>query len=229
MHTTVVFTGGPPSGPELLESARGALCDLGVVPQLVVAADGGLHTARDLGIRVDLVVGDLDSADPAAVEAAAQEGTTVDRHPRDKDLTDLELALEAAVATTPSTGRSRVLVVGHPGGRMDHLVAGISVLASPRWSGVELSAQLGATRVVPVWSSRRIPGTPGQTVSLLAAGGRALGVTTRGLKWTLDDDVLEPGSGRGISNELSEAEATVAVRSGCVVVVVPGPEAEEGR
>lgn len=229
MHTTVVFSGGPPPDSEVVDCARSALEELGSDPQLIVAADGGLHLALELGVRVDLVVGDLDSADPVAVEAAARSGATVDRHPHDKDLTDLELALEAAVGAAPGSAAARVVVVGHPGGRMDHLVAGISVLASPRWSHVQLSAQLGGTRVVPVWSSRSIAGAPGRTVSLLAVGGPAAGVTTRGLKWTLDDDVLEPGSGRGVSNELAEREATVSVRTGCVVVVVPGPEAEVAR
>lgn len=224
MHTTVVFTGGPLPDPDVVHWAGRALENLGTPPDVAVAADGGLHLARELGVRVDLVVGDLDSADPVLVEAAAREGASVDRSPRDKDLTDLELALEAAVDAVASEQESRIVVVGHPGGRMDHLLAGIAVLGSPRWAGVELSAHLGATRVLPVWSTRTIPGTPGRTVSLLAAGGPAEGVTTSGLKWTLSDDVLEPGSGRGVSNEFAEPEATVSVRTGCVVVLVPGSE-----
>ena len=62
----------------------------------VIAADSGLHLAGPLGLTVACVVGDLDSADPAAVDAAVAAGATVERHPVDKDATDLELAIDAA-------------------------------------------------------------------------------------------------------------------------------------
>src|SRR5688572_27553768 len=62
----------------------------------VVAADSGVDHALALGLDVDLVVGDFDSASPQALERAAAEGATVERHPAAKDATDLELALDAA-------------------------------------------------------------------------------------------------------------------------------------
>src|SRR5262245_46705744 len=64
----------------------------------VIAADSGLGVAHGLGVEVDLLVGDLDSVDAAAIEAAEAAGTVVERHPAEKDATDLELALDAAVA-----------------------------------------------------------------------------------------------------------------------------------
>ena len=64
----------------------------------VIAADSGLHSAIDLGLRVNLVIGDMDSVDPAVLVAAEANGVTVQRMPRDKDATDTELALLAAVA-----------------------------------------------------------------------------------------------------------------------------------
>src|SRR5262245_32872433 len=80
--------GGDPQGPGAL---RG-LPD----PDLALAADSGLEHATAAGYVVDLVVGDLDSADPAAVAAAVERGVVVERHPAAKDATDLELALVAA-------------------------------------------------------------------------------------------------------------------------------------
>ena len=60
----------------------------------VVAADGGLHRARALGLDVEVVVGDLDSVTPEALAAAEAAGARVVRYPRAKDATDLELALD---------------------------------------------------------------------------------------------------------------------------------------
>ncbi|HTL86619.1 MAG TPA: thiamine diphosphokinase, partial [Acidimicrobiia bacterium] len=61
----------------------------------VIAADSGLAVANALGVHVDLLVGDLDSVETSAVEIAEASGTTVARHPAEKDATDLELALDA--------------------------------------------------------------------------------------------------------------------------------------
>jgi thiamine pyrophosphokinase len=66
--------------------------------ETVVAADGGLLRARALGLGVDVVVGDLDSATPEALAAAEAEGARIVRHPQAKDATDLELALDEVVA-----------------------------------------------------------------------------------------------------------------------------------
>ena len=79
---------------------------------LVIAADGGTNALDRLGRRPDLVVGDLDSADPATVERMAGAGTRVERHPVDKDASDTELALDAAVAA----GATEVVLLGALGG-----------------------------------------------------------------------------------------------------------------
>ena len=108
---------------------------------IVIAADSGLHQAELLGLRVDYVVGDLDSADPAALERARAAGAVVERHPVDKDATDLELAFDRA------RGVRRITVVGGSGGRLDHFVANIALLASPKFADVEIDAWPGDARV----------------------------------------------------------------------------------
>jgi len=67
----------------------------------VVAADSGLEHARELGLEVTIAVGDFDSASPEAVAAAEASGTRIERHSTEKDATDLELALDAALELRP--------------------------------------------------------------------------------------------------------------------------------
>ncbi|HTD50939.1 MAG TPA: thiamine diphosphokinase, partial [Acidimicrobiia bacterium] len=83
----IVFAGSQPVSPTVLDR----LPDRGDV----IAADSGLGVAMALGVHVDHLVGDLDSAAPHAVDAAVASGTTVERHPAEKDATDLELAFDA--------------------------------------------------------------------------------------------------------------------------------------
>src|SRR4051812_23931915 len=90
---------------------------------LVIAADSGVGHALALGLTVDLVIGDLDSAAPDDVERAIAAGARVDRHPADKDATDLELALDAA----RELGATEITVLGAGGGRLDHLLANLLV------------------------------------------------------------------------------------------------------
>src|SRR5258705_8077621 len=108
----LVFAGGDPVGGEV--AARLPQSDVSVV-----AADSGVEHALAMGRDVDLVIGDFDSADPAAVDAAVAGGAEVRRYPADKDQSDLELALHAARAA----GARRVIVVGGYGGRLDHFLA----------------------------------------------------------------------------------------------------------
>ncbi len=196
-----------------------------VVPRLdrpitVIAADGGLVEATRLGLHVDLLIGDLDSAPAEAVAAYEAGGGRVDRHPTDKDASDLELAMDAAVAG----GADTLLVLGGDGGRLDHVLGVCFLLGSSRYAGATVDAVLGRALVHIVRGERQLTGTPGETVSLFALGGPATGVATTGLRWQLDDDQLAAGSTWGLSNEFAEGDASIRVRDGVVLAIRPGTD-----
>jgi thiamine pyrophosphokinase len=183
----------------------------------VVAADSGLDHAAALGLRVDIVVGDFDSVRPETLAAAAEHGTAVDRHPAAKDETDLELALDVAAARNPA----RILVLGQSGGRLDHLSAGMLLLADERYAGSDVQARFGPALVTVVRDEARLGGRPGELVSLLPVHGPARGVRTDGLLYPLDDEDLPAGTTRGVSNELLGATAQVRLREGVLLAIQP--------
>jgi thiamine pyrophosphokinase len=186
-------------------------------PDLVIAADSGVHHARALGLHVDVVVGDLDSVDPDELDAVIAAGAAVERHRVDKDATDLELALHAAV----DRGAERVIVLGVGGGRLDHFLANVLVLASPAFAAAHVEGVVGAARVVVVHDKAIIEGAPGDLLTLLPVGGAADGVRTTGLRFALDGERLDAGTTRGVSNELTGTQATVTVDDGVLLVVQP--------
>ena len=200
LRHALLITGGP------------APRNIGVLPKadLVIAADEGFDNARSLGIPVDLLVGDLDSASPGAADQAP----AVERHPVDKDETDLELALAAAL----NAGMTSVTVVGTIGGRGDHALGNLLVVAADRWAGIRIDLRIDGTRAWVVRDRVEIRGTVDDLVSLLAIGGQATGVTTTGLAWPLSDSLLDPGAGLGLSNRMADPTATVEVASGVVIV-----------
>lgn len=191
---------------------------------MCIAADYGTDHAKHLGIVPDLVVGDLDSVSPEALAWAEGLGATIERHPGDKDETDLELALRRAVDHEPE----RIVVAAVGGGRLDHLLANFMVLADPRFAVAPIDILVDDTRVSVVHGQREITGDPGSVVSLLPIGEDAIGVTTSGLGYELHDEPLGARSSRGVSNYLVGSEATVALRQGVLLAVQPGhldPEA----
>lgn len=210
VSTVVVFPGGDPS-----PTAHAAAIPADAI---VIAADSGIEHAHALGFAVDVAVGDFDSVRPEALAAAEAAGAVVERHPVDKDRTDLEIALDRALGLSPR----RIVVLGGHGGRLDHFLGNVAVLASPAYAGVEMSALLGPGRLWVVRDRLVLRGAPGELVSLLALTGPVHGVLTQGLRYPLDGETLLPGSSRGVSNELAADEASVAVASGVLVVVMPG-------
>ncbi len=208
--TAVIFAGGDAPAP-------GTLADI-TPGALLIAADSGLGHAHAAGIVVDVVVGDLDSVDPADLDAAIAAGSTVERHPVDKDATDLELAL----ATARARGARRVVVVGAGGGRLDHFLANVLLLASPEFADLAIEARIGDATATVVRDAIEIRGRPGNLVTLLPLGGPARNIRTRGLRWALDGEDLLPGSSRGVSNELDTSTAQITLDDGVLLVVRPG-------
>ena len=184
----------------------------------VVVADSGLDHALALGLEVDRVVGDLDSVSPAALARAREAGVVVETHPRDKDATDLALALDAAV----DLGASSLLVVGVGGGRADHLLANLLLLASPGYAALDVDARTADARYVVVRDrARPLRGRPGDVVTLVPVHGPAGRVRTQGLRWALADEDLPGGATRGVSNELTGTDAHVVVGDGVVLAIQP--------
>jgi thiamine pyrophosphokinase len=183
----------------------------------VIAADRGADHALALGLDVTVAVGDFDSASEEALETLAARGTRIERHPVDKDATDLELALHAALELAPR----RILVVGGIEGRLDHLLGELLVLGSDVYEDVELDAVLGEARVHVVRGERVLAGAEGELISLFALDGPASGIVTEGLEYPLRGETLERGSSRGISNHFTGPEARISVGSGLVLAVRP--------
>ncbi len=183
---------------------------------LVVAADGGANWLARVGIRADLVVGDLDSIDAALSAALQASGATFERHPPDKDASDGELALRAAWAR----GASQVVVVGGLGARLDHELTNLGLLAANRPPGSDVRLVRGRTtvRLVRPGDPWLGSGVVGETVSLVPYPA-ARGVTTRGLRYPLRAEDLLVGTSRGLSNVVIEPPATVSVEEGMLLAI----------
>jgi len=201
--------------------ANGTIADLEAIrhrigsPDLVICADGGTRYACALGIRPDVVIGDIDSLSPDLRVELESADIELLIFPTPKDETDLELALLYAV----ERGATQIAVFGARGGRVDHELGNLLLLAHPRLEGIDVHVISGAQDIVLVRREASFHGSPGDLLSLLPVGGDAHGITTSGLQYSLCEETLCFGPARGVSNVFTASEPTVRLRSGLLWAV----------
>ena len=187
---------------------------------MIIAADGGARLAQTCGLTPQLVAGDMDSLSVAELDDLRTAGTTIARFPPEKDETDLELALIAAV----ERGATWLRVLGAIGDRIDQTLANIQLLALPALGGCDarlVSGRQTLWRISP--GDHALEGAPGDTISLIPLGGDAVGVRTSRLVYPLHAETLRVGPARGISNVIAESGASVTLAAGVLIVVhTPG-------
>lgn len=196
--------------------AAGAISDLRLLSDnirnsdFIIAADAGYAALQKCKIQPNLIIGDFDSA--AVPETEVQ--TVI--MPCIKDCTDTEAALDKAIETECS----EILLLGATGGRLDHTLANLALLQKARLAGVKLQILDENHRVSLITDETLTVQNENQRyISVFAYGGKAQGVTLRGLFYPLTDYTLQPYEPIGVSNEITEREAEISVRNGSLLIV----------
>ena len=208
MHRILIFANG--HLPDL-DAARAIIRS----DDFIVAADGGTRHALALGLTPHLIVGDLDSITDWERKIMEAAGVQVIQFPRDKNETDLELALQHAAEMQPE----QVIIIGALGGRLDQTLGNIALLSDSRLPPLDLRLDDGVEEIYFCRSQAEVHGRSGELVSLIPWGAPVEGVRTEGLRWPLSDETLYPDKTRGISNELMDEQAAVRIRSGLLLIV----------
>lgn len=198
-------------------AVRAALVEAALQPDaLVIAADGGLRHVHTAGLKPHIVIGDMDSAAPEAVQQARAEGVEVLHFPAHKDETDLELALLLAAERDCNPLR----LVGAVGDRLDQTLSNVYLLALPALRGRDVRIVSDKqTTWLAFPGETVITGHSGDTVSLIPLAGDAEGIVTDGLEFTLHRESLLFGPARGVSNVLLAERATVQLERGLLLVI----------
>ena len=205
---------------------NGDIADYAAVPRwlreddYLIAADGGARHMEILGLSPAVIVGDLDSIDPALLSRLQKEGADVEQHPAAKDATDLELAIARAVRD----GAIEILLLGALGGRLDQTIANLLTMAHNSWT-VPLTIAEGdqLARVLRGRQSVTLSGPTGGYVSAVALSEEVSGVTYQGLEYPLENATLRLGSTRGVSNTLASSPAQISIESGILLVTQQFP------
>ncbi len=191
-------------------TARGLCPEAG---DFVIAADGGLRALEGLGIKPDLLIGDLDSLGAHPLP----QGVPLEKHPVEKDDTDTGIALAQGYAM----GYRAFVLCGCAGGRIDHLIANFQSMC--RYSKMGASVRL----IAPEYDAYALSGgamtlphrPAGTTVSIFCHGDKAGGVSLRGLYYPLDGYTLTCDHPLGVSNQHTEETAEISVQNGTLLMI----------
>jgi thiamine pyrophosphokinase len=183
----------------------------------VIAADGGADWALAMGLVPAIVIGDMDSISEEAMLRLRKTGAEFHAHSRDKDQTDLELAMDMALRRDPED----ILIVNAMGGRWDMTLANVLLLSAERFHSAGIRIVDGSQCIRIIGSNQQvvIAGRIGDTLSLIPLDRRVRGVRVTGAAWPLDGEALDRGSTRGVSNRFTSTEVAVSVKSGLLACV----------
>lgn len=177
---------------------------------LIIAADGGLRYLTDAGIEPDIIIGDFDSL------GDIPEGENVIRLNPVKDITDMHAAAEIGM----EKGYSEYFIYGACGGRFDHTLANIQLIALLAQKGYTASLHDGKTVITALHnSSISFSEDYKGYVSVFSHSDKCTDVNIKGLKYTLDNATLFNSFPLGVSNEFIGSVSEISIGNGTAIVI----------
>lgn len=180
--------------------------------QFRVAVDMGMNVFHRLGLRPDVLVGDLDSI----CNDIDISQINVHKFPKDKDKTDTELAIDLCIAQE----FDYIDILGGIGNRLDHTLANayLLVYADRAVNQVRLRNSHHTIYLLTKEKPVRIRGAKGDTISLIPITEKIQGVNITGCRWEIEKGEIFQGQSRGISNYLENENANISVTDGMAFV-----------
>ena len=202
--------------------ANGDLEDLGFYREfledddLILCANGGTKHALAMGLKPEVIIGDLDSLHHEDRQKLKEADSKFIEHSSEKDKSDLELAMDYAVGIQPR----EIIIIGALGGRRaDHAFINLLLLYVPFQAGIPARIIDENQEIFLAEKETIINGAVGDYVSLFPQTANVCGVVTVGLKYPLNGETLYFASTRGLSNEMIAPQARISFKSGLLLVV----------
>lgn len=188
-----------------------------IVPDdYIISVDGGARHLRNMGIAPSVLLGDFDSVNSEDLRFFSDKGIEVYRFPEEKDMTDSELAIERAL----EAGADEIVFIGALGSRADHSIANIFLLKKMLDAGVKACIIDEKNELRMFRESFEISRKKGYKLSLIPISDKVTGVSTRGLKYVLNNATMALGTSWGVSNEFSGDIAGVSIGEGILLVCI---------
>ena len=193
-----------------------SFCEDYIKDSYIVCCDAGMRHARKLGIKPDIIVGDFDSVDKETLEFYKSTCIDLKKFPCEKDETDMKLGIDAAL----EAGADNIIIIGGIGSRLDHTISNCILLYYVKKHGADAVVINEKNEIHLVTDKIEVRGQKGDIISLIPMTFEVCGVTTEGLKYSLDNDRLYFGSSLiAVSNVMVSDKACVEIKSGLLYLM----------
>jgi len=206
----MIISGGCSVDPEFFSSQISRTKGL-----LIIVCDGGLRHLQTSNIKPNVIIGDMDSVDPAQLAHYDAQEIKIIKYPADKDFSDTELALDYALNLKPE----KILIWCALGGRIDHALANILLLLKGQEKGVDTLLIDEYCEIFLMNREAYFINDTGKTVSLLALTPEVTGITLSGFRYPLENGNLKMGQSRGISNIIGKDHADIKIETGKLLII----------
>ncbi len=178
---------------------------------IVICADGGYSNAKELGVHINVLVGDFDS-----LGAIPQDVDEIVRVPERKNETDVQLAVRAAI----ERGADDIVIVGSTDGRLDHTLSLLYILEDLWDKKIPAHIVNGKNRVRYIRDNGTIiVRSKYKYFSVISLDKKAKGVTIEGGEYPLTKKDIDRGFQYAVSNEITKNAAMISVKKGAIYVI----------
>ena len=203
MKRAFVYTGGEIFSQYITERPEGE--------DIVIAADSGYESAKQMGVKVNLLIGDFDSLKGGLPKDVPE----ILQVPEKKDLTDTQLAVEKAV----EMGACEIFIIGSTSGRLDHTLSTLAILEN-LWErhkrGYIISGQ---NRITYIKNTNHIVLRSDYKYFSLITTDIAKGVSIEGAVYPLKNKTLNRKLQYAVSNQIEGNAALVTVKKGGLFII----------
>ena len=169
----------------------------------IIAADSGYDHLNRMGVKPDIVIGDLDSLKSNDIKENLIKLDTI------KDDTDTEAAVNLAI----EKGADEILILAGLGTRFDHSLANVFLLKNLYSKNINAKIIDENNEIYYFFGNIKLSGNIGDIISIIPVSD-ILGITTNGLLYSLSDDILKVGYSRGVSNVFTDTICEIEAKSG---------------
>ena len=173
---------------------------------IIIAVDGGYEKTH----YADIFVGDKDSV---KLEITCNEQILLNV---EKDATDCEVAIDYLI----EKGVKNINFYGVLGGRIDHILTNLAVMAKCVKNGVKVTAYCNDCDIYMISDNLQINITKNSIISLSPFTDKVHIISLEGVKWELFDKTIYKDSSLTLSNIADKNKIRLIVDFGIVMVIV---------
>lgn len=182
----------------------------------IIASDKGLEILDKCNIEPNYIIGDFDSINIQILNKYINnKNIEIKKLNPEKDYTDTHMALKLALKIKST----EIVILGAIGTRIDHTVSNIHILKEALKQNVKCKIINNKNEIELINKKTVIKNIEYKYISLIPLTTKVKGITLKGFKYPLKNDILKIGQSIGISNEQLIDNAEINIKKGILILI----------